>query len=211
MYKLGRRNKDAVYIDIGANIGNASRYFYPYAKKIYAIEPNPDIYQALVENTKNLPNIETFNCAIGHVDGVDYLYSNENSQLAQSFWGNSNSTSSIRVVMKSLKTFMSENKIDHVDVLKIDVEGAEYIILPSNTFKEVADKIDFIIGESHYITDNGFPQIIPLILRDYGFETKFIQLDRPNYTRTFVFTDVASGTRKKWTYPESTMFISQRK
>jgi FkbM family methyltransferase len=209
MYKLGRRKKDAIYVDIGANIGNASRYFYPYAKKIYSIEPSNEPYQALVENTKNLPNIETFNMAIGHIDGYDYLYSSETSSIPQTFFGGSGAIDAQKAMVKTMSTLFKENNISHVDVMKIDVEGAEYLILPSLGFAEVADKIDFIIGESHYAENGGFPQIIPLILNDYGFKTTFLD-DRPNYTRTFTYNNNATNVSKSWMYPECTMFIAER-
>ena len=210
VYKLGRRKKDAVYVDLGANIGSAVRYFYPFAKKIYAVEPNPTIYQALVENTKNLPKVETFNFAIGHMSGHDYMYSNEGSLLAQTFFGNRSSVNATHVDVKSLEDFFNENKIDHVDVLKIDVEEAEYIIFPSEGFSKVADRIDFIIGEAHFQKDGGFPDVIPLMLKDYGFKTTFLDNTGENYTRKFTYEDTMTGKRKEWTVPYQTIFIAEK-
>lgn len=211
VYKLGRRKKDAVYLDLGANIGNASRYFYPYAQKIYALEPNPHLYEALVENTKDLPNIKTFNLAVGHNNGFDYMYSNEGSSVAQTFFGNNKSLNAVRVNIVTLEEFMKQNKIDHVDVMKIDIEESEYILFPSESFSRVADKIDFIIGEAHFSSTGGFPDVIPEMLKEYGFETKFLHFDTPNYTRTFLFKDTITGKKREYKVGYDTVFVAERK
>lgn len=210
-YKLGRRKKEAVYLDVGGNIGSATRYFYPYAKQIYTIEPNPDIYKALVENTKNLPNVKTFNLAIGHRNGNDYMYSNSGSKLPQSFYGNGESTLANRVKVMALDEFLEENNINHVDVMKIDVESAEYIIFPSESFKRASEKIDFIIGESHYQDGGGFPDLIPLMLNEYGYETSFVELNKPNFLRVFTYYDEQLGTWKKYTVPYNTIFVAEKR
>lgn len=210
VYKEGRNKKDAVYVDIGANVGNASRYFYPCAKIIYAIEPNPVLYKALVENTKDLPNIKTFNFALSYGDGYDFLYSNEGSPFAQTIYGRPGSLDAVGVETKSIKTFLKEQGIDRIDVMKMDCEGAEYVILPSEGFREIAGKIDVIVGEAHHIDGGGFPQAVPLILNDYGFKTHFPKSKSPNFTRVFSFTDVNAGLRRNWTYREDTMFIAKR-
>jgi FkbM family methyltransferase len=203
--------QDGIYLDIGANIGNATRYFAPYAKQIYSLEPNQQLYEALVKNTENLPNVKTFNLALSHASGYDYMYSNRGSNIAQTFWGDGSSTQAVKVEQIALDELFEQEKIDHVDVMKIDVEGSEYVIFPSRGFAKVADKIDLIIGEAHYLAGGGFPQAVPAILKDYGFETEFIQLEKPNYHRSFEFRDFKTGDSKWWSVPENTLFIAKRK
>lgn len=208
VYKLGLRKKDSIFIDLGANVGNTSRYFYDYAKEIYSIEANPNIYGALVENTKELPKVKTFNYAISATEGMDYMYSNKGGTVPQTFWGDEESVYSVQVNLMPIHKFMKDNSINHVDVLKIDVEGSEYLILPSTSFAKVADKIDFIIGESHYLNNGGFPQVIPEILKEYGFKTEFIDVGFENYIRTFTYME--DNIRKSYRVPENTMFIAYR-
>lgn len=205
-YKNGRRKKNAVYLDIGANVGMATRYFHPYAKKIYAIEPNPEIYQALVENTKDLKGVETFNYAIAQINGTTHMFSNSGGDLPQSFYGDSSSAFQILVNMKSLDSVFKENKIEHIDVMKIDVEGGEYIIFASDSFLKVADKIDYIIGESHFI-EGAFPDVLKPILKDAGFKHfRFIKDMGYNYYRNMEYLEVDTGVRKKWSFPYYTLF-----
>jgi hypothetical protein len=58
----------------------------------------------------------------------------------------------VKVKAKSIDHFFEENGIMHVDFMKFDPEGAEDMILRSEGFKKVADKIDNIIIEFHFPT-----------------------------------------------------------
>jgi len=50
---------------------------------------------------------------------------------------------------KSIKEFVDEEGLDYIDVLKIDVEGAEQEIFESVSFASIAPMIHIIIGEYH--------------------------------------------------------------
>jgi FkbM family methyltransferase len=54
-------------------------------------------------------------------------------------------------------TFFKQNKINQVDFCKFDVEGAEDMILRSESFINIADKIKAIEVEFHFPT---FPSLI---------------------------------------------------
>ena len=54
----------------------------------------------------------------------------------------------------SLVDFFKKNRIKEVDILKIDVEGAEKEIFEADDFPLVADKIKLIIGEIHSSADS---------------------------------------------------------
>ena len=207
-YKNGIR-KDGVYLDLGANVGNTTRYFAPYAKKIYSVEPNPVIYEALVENTKNLKNVETFNFAIGSFAGIDYMFSNKGGSLPQTFYGDDTSAHGIKVNVKPIGDFVKENDIKHIDTMKIDVEGAEYIIFASDSFCEIADRIDYIIGESHFTS--GFPEVLGSMLKDAGFDNfRFLEGVLPNCSRQLDYTNPLTGAYKKWSIKFNTMFEAYR-
>ena len=49
----------------------------------------------------------------------------------------------------TLEKLFEENKIDHVNLMKLDVEGSETEILSHPTFKNVANKIDTLLIERH--------------------------------------------------------------
>jgi len=185
-YKAGKKKCD-VLVDLGANVGLASLYFKDTAKKIYAIEPSIECYQCLVENTRDYPNIIPCNFAISAIDSRSILYTDGDGTVPQTFYPSVEKRGYL-VNAYSIETFMKVNKIKHIDVLKIDVEGAEYLILPSLAFKRMAKNIDIIVGEAHFI-NKAYPDVIPEILKDYGFKTKFIPLEIPNLNRQLYYDE----------------------
>lgn len=203
-YAKGKIKKDMVIIDCGANHGLASLYFKDYAKVIYALEPNEEYYKCLVENVKPYPHIKPYNIGLSSRNGKDLIFSNEKGDAPESFFGNGQNSQSAE--FKTIKTFIEEEGIDHVDLLKMDTEGGEFVIFPSEGFKAVADKIDYIVGESHYFNIKNMPitpEFIPLILEDEGFETEWIPIT--NQQLKFGFED------KEWSIEKQTLFFARRK
>ena len=183
IYKLARRKKNSVYLDIGANIGMTAFYFNDWAKTIYSIEPSKECFKSLEHNTKDMKNVKVFNYAIADNTGVMPLFGTDPDSSPQTLKlpPGQQITNVENVQCITIDKFFEDNKIDHVDVMKIDVEGYEYEILAGLSFAKVADKIDFIIGEGHITEDGGIPEFIPEILKEYGFTTKFT--DSKTYTR----------------------------
>jgi hypothetical protein len=64
---------------------------------------------------------------------------------------------------------MTEYKIKHIDLLNLDVEGAEMGIFASSEFSEVAPHIDTVVVEYHSWT-NISPNILVASLRDRGYK-----------------------------------------
>ena len=202
-YEKGKVKKDMVVMDVGANIGLASLYFKDWAKTIYALEPNPRNYECLVENTKAYPHIKTFNVGLAAKTATEELRSGEPYPIAESLFGEGPVKTSVNLV--SIEQFMNEQKIEHVDLLKMDTEGAEYIIFPSEGFSKMAPKIDYIIGEAHYCAKL-VPDYIPAILKDCGFETEFLPYDNMFLVLTF-----EEGTKKTYRVDKQTIFFAKRK
>ncbi len=73
--KFIRTHKFDAIVDVGSNIG-----FFPLvehasnAKSIVAVEPVPETYEFLVENTKHYRNIVTYNVAVGNKSGTAVMY-----------------------------------------------------------------------------------------------------------------------------------------
>ena len=175
-YKLGLIKKNMTILDVGANIGLSVKYFQEWAKKIYALEPEATCFFCLEKNTKQFKNVERFNVGLGYKTGSINMYS-ENEDLPPQTMMPSDTMINNNPYMEMVKVmriddFFEQEKIKHIDLMKIDTEGAEYFIFPSDGFKKVASKIDYIIGEAHYKTS--IPQTIPVMLKEYGFKTKIL-------------------------------------
>ncbi len=138
---------DRVVLDIGANLGTFSLWIYDYAKVIYAVEAQKDNFANLKRTVKinKLDKIKPSHLAIAGSSGIGHL-SGAGDCGGYHLTGD---TSSEEVETITLNSFLLREKIKHVDIMKIDVEGAELDILLASDFSEAAKKIPLIIGECH--------------------------------------------------------------
>ncbi|MEK9207812.1 MAG: FkbM family methyltransferase, partial [Patescibacteria group bacterium] len=145
--------KDLTFLDLGANLGLVSYYFSQFAKKIFSVEPSAEHFACLsrmVSENKLEEIITPINKAIYLKSGKFPLFHNTNRTMRSLHTAvHDNSSPPETVDCITLDQLFDEYKIDHVDLLKLDIEGTEAEVLASEGFAKVADKIDLIIGESH--------------------------------------------------------------
>ena len=156
------QRKDMVIMDVGANIGVTVSHFQPHAKKLYAIEPSPEHFEALSKNKEfnNWDNVELFNMAVADKDGEMTLSQNSSNRTCNSIvlkYGDKG----VQVKTIAFDTFFEQNKIEVVDFCKFDVEGAEDLILRSEAFKKVCEKVKNIEVEFHFPT---WPQLVDYMI-----------------------------------------------
>lgn len=162
-----------VVVDIGAHIGAFSVWAACQAPlgRVYAFEPNGENHALLVENKNinNLNNLEAFNIAVSDRDGEASFFNSDHSSMSHSFF-ESGEENTIKVRTISLAGILAENQIDRVNYLKIDAEGAEYLII-LNAPADVLDKVDRIFLEFHDYLDHGHHyQDLERHLTAHGFQ-----------------------------------------
>jgi FkbM family methyltransferase len=115
-------------VDAGANVGMASIYYankFP-AAKIIAVEPEPSNYAVLVRNVSPYSNVVTINAALWNRDGKISLAVGGEGTDAFSKWGFvTREGDGTKVRAMTMQTLMTETNLDFIDLLKMDVEGAE--------------------------------------------------------------------------------------
>jgi len=127
LYRFDTDLKESVIYDCGANIGMSCLYFkklYPDAK-IKAFEADLKIAKVLESNlAKNsvLDGIEIINSAVW-IDDKGIEFASEGAD-GGSIYGNSN-----KIKMSSIRLKEYLEKEQKIDMLKIDIEGAEYEVL----------------------------------------------------------------------------------
>ena len=120
IYKFETKNEEPVIYDCGANIGLSCLYFkniFPNSR-IKAFEADPHIVQILSSNLKNLKNVEVIDKAVW-IDSEGVEISLEGADAA-SVYGSENK---VKVDSVSLNKLIENEK--RIDMLKIDIEGAE--------------------------------------------------------------------------------------
>jgi FkbM family methyltransferase len=118
--------KDDVVVDIGAGIGTETLFFNEKIQnqgKIYAIEASKSSYEKLVGLcVKNgIKNSENFNIAITDNNQKVWIEETENYQVDFI----NNDERGIEVDGLTLDSFIKQNKIEQIDFLKVNIEGAE--------------------------------------------------------------------------------------
>lgn len=167
-----------VIIDVGALAGEYSAYIYDQAKVIYALEPYSKHFEELEENIRDfeLDKIKPFKIALSDYNGMGSLVVSVRG--GHVLVPDSSSDKTEKVEVRTLATFMKDNSIDHVDILKIDVENAEEQIFSAADFKEVADRINLIIGE-HLDGSDSLLQGLGYSVREHGvnkiFKRKYVK------------------------------------
>ena len=137
IYKFASISKEPIIYDCGANIGMSCLYFkklYPKAK-IKAFEADSKIAKILKNNLlKNnmLDGIEIINSAVW-IDNKGIEFASEGAD-GGSIYGNGN-----KMKMSSIRLKEYLEKEQKIDMLKIDIEGAEYEVLKDgkNSLKNV--------------------------------------------------------------------------
>ena len=65
--------KGDIVVDAGACFGAFTVLASQVAAKVYSFEPHPENFMLLKENTKDLKNVEIYNCALGKYNGEAYM------------------------------------------------------------------------------------------------------------------------------------------
>jgi FkbM family methyltransferase len=174
-------------VDIGGNIGLFAMWAAPQAARVVSIEPTRVIdclEQSLVLN--GIENVSIVRCAVSDKPGTLELlqYPGFNAVThAATFqparWGQrlirllwpKEREEPIRVSCpcRTLDEIMRTEKIDHIDLLKIDCEGGEYAVFDSMS-DETLGRISRIVLEFHELHPSHDHRRIVNRLKSTGFD-----------------------------------------
>lgn len=155
-----------IIVDAGANVGQSVDYFKSIWTDaiIHSFEPVEESYKQLTDNIQKYSNVHCYNYALSNINGKAEFYVNNHQNMLSSFYNlNKNSTDSIAVNcpepdhknffdyniktvnVTTLDNFASLHNIKYIDILKMDVQGAEPLILEGAT--NILESTNIIITE----------------------------------------------------------------
>ncbi len=128
---------DSVYLDVGAWIGPTVLFAATRCKTVYCVEPDPVAYQRLLANLQlnRIDNVLPFHGALAIANGSVQIANAEgfgNSETrvtaGSSDEGEGGHATVLAITLSDLLRWWG---IERIDVLKMDIEGAEFALIPS--------------------------------------------------------------------------------
>ncbi len=164
----GILHNSSIIFDVGANRGQSIVFYkrmFP-SVTIFAFEPSRRVFQKLEKRHAKTTNCKLFELGLGSFKENRVFYEHvldETSTFcpptAKSTWQKrknrillvrqNNSFEEIVVQMSTLDILLAEEKIEQIDLLKIDVEGFEYDVLKGATNSLMNGTVKAIQIERH--------------------------------------------------------------
>ena len=131
-----RITTEFVFIDIGSNVGGYALYVAANAgplARILAIEPQPEIFERLIYNIRQNPfaTVKAMDCALADEDGEITLFlpSHNRGESSVRIVSAEADGKRVRVPARTLAGVVEAEGYARIDAMKLDVEGAEDLIL----------------------------------------------------------------------------------
>ncbi len=126
-------------VDVGCNEGVTTEHYakmFPKAH-ILGIELDQEVARRAATRVKDYSNVHIFAQAIGWPEGIATAYIDYTSTVSTLTPYQSRGTSAVQVDVKSLDSVLDMFDISRVDFMKIDIEGAEMMLLESTNWLKV--------------------------------------------------------------------------
>ncbi len=153
----------ATLFDVGANVGQTSREAlanFPEAR-VFAFEPHAETYSRLTRELSD-PRLSAHNIALGDRDAAVPLFeygTEGDGSLINSLIPNARFPTQFGYTPKertttcvTLDRFCVDHKVDSIDVLKLDTEGADLLVLQGGKRMLSEGRIRFIYTEFNDLT-----------------------------------------------------------
>lgn len=147
-----------IIIDLGANHGSFSRRVVDIAGELHSFEPDPKTFEHLSSALAGRENVFLYNAAIGSFDGeveffrgMGFESQPASASLSSSTFSSHQSISkdsSFRVPEVGILSLL-EQIGKRVDLIKMDIEGAEVPVLETLLASAAARDVSIILVETH--------------------------------------------------------------
>ncbi|HEX7902793.1 MAG TPA: FkbM family methyltransferase [Chitinophagaceae bacterium] len=155
---LFRLNKKSLVLDCGANVGHISKLLASTGATVIAFEPDPLAYAAFERRCKNKKNITLIKKGVWDKDATIQLYTHKEAAgdeasftVGSSIVADKLNVDTARgqsIEVTDLVTFMQQQE-RKIDLVKLDVEGAEIDILKKILATDSHTLFDRMYVETH--------------------------------------------------------------
>ncbi len=143
-------NSQSIVFDLGGYEGGFAENIYEkYGSVIYIFEPVEEFYKQIVKRFKNNQKIKIFNFGLSNkYCEVEINLGADGSSL---FVGSGDKET---VILKDIVSFLNEHKIYKIDLLKINIEGGEFEVVPALIQSGFVENITDIQIQFHTFIEN---------------------------------------------------------
>lgn len=131
-------NADSVYCDLGAWIGPTVVHAASICKQVFCFEPDPTAYRYLRWNIElnDLHNVTSYSIALSDQTAIRRMasFGGNLGNTTTSLLNTSRESAGADVLTLTWDAFITLSQTAKIDLLKIDIEGSEFALLP--TMKE---------------------------------------------------------------------------
>ena len=169
-----KEKPNAVFIDIGANLGHHSIYMSPFCTEIHSFEPYTDVLKSFREkiDINNIQNIKIHNVALGEKNEAVEFYAPTQIDLGVGSFveGQKPHNKPIgTLTVVNGDDYVEKLNLPNIDLIKIDVEGFEKSVLTGlqKTIKKYRPTITMEILRPSVRTFKNLGEIEALLPDDY--------------------------------------------
>ena len=147
-----RFNQDSIVFDVGGYKGDFTNLIYEkYKCKVFVFEPVKEFYEIIKNRFLNNENIETFNFGISNITSDEKIFlSNDSSSI---FCSKSSGKNEI-IKLVDIIEFINQENINKVDLIKINIEGAEYDLMEHLLINDKINIFNNLLIQFHRIIPN---------------------------------------------------------
>lgn len=147
-------NSGSVVFDLGGYQGDFSNSIYErYGCTVYLFEPVKIFYESCLERFKNNPKIHCYNFGLGAESGTFQISDDKD---ASSLYLNAKDNRNLELIeIESFNNFVEDNSIQQIDLIKINIEGGEFDVLPKIIDSNYINNIKYLQIQFHqFIPDS---------------------------------------------------------
>lgn len=138
-------NENSIVFDLGGYKGEfASDIYNKFSPTIYVFEPILSFYEIIKNKFSHNKKVKSFHFGLSNIEEKMNISLADNSS---SVYIKSDETETIQ--LKSIVEFIESNKIEKVDLIKINIEGGEYGVLESLLESNLISKFTNIQVQFH--------------------------------------------------------------
>lgn len=174
-------------VDCGANHGVFSSYMSKqHSATVYGFEPDPRLFPKLPE----VENAKFFNMAVSG-SGADLLLNLGEEKCSSAYFSEGIGQECVTVTSTKVDDFCDDHGLKKIDLLKLDIEGAEIEVLEELPVEYLATIGQITVEFHDFLNKAEVPRIQRIIRRLKACNFYFISLSHHDYSDClFINTEI---------------------